>query len=164
LGVPRISVSSDQTWQTPVEAVTPVAKYLLKKNYKNVWEPACGGGKIAKALQSYGLNVVCTDIKDGFDFFRYEPVFDYDVIVTNPPFNRRIEFLKRCYSIGKPFCLLMPTIFTIDMGILFRHYGIEMLVITRRLRFIKDGKKSTSAPFSVAWFCRYVIDEKLVFF
>jgi hypothetical protein len=162
--VPRISVNGDQTWETPMEAVTPVAKYLISKGYKDVWEPACGNGKLAKALQSFGLNVICTDINQGIDFLRFNPIFDYDVIVTNPPFNQRNQFLKRCYSIGKPFCLLMPTIFTIEMGVLFRHYGIEMLVITRRLRFIKDGKKSTSAPFSVAWFCKGVVDEKLVFY
>lgn len=164
MGVPRISVSSDQEWETPWQAVAPVAKHLLKKNYKDVWEPACGNGRLAKALRSYGLNVVCTDIKNGVDFLRYEPIFDYDVIVTNPPFNHRIRFLKRCYALGKPFCLLMPTMFTVDMGVLFRRYGIEMIVITRRLRFIKEGKKSSSAPFSVAWFCKNVIDEKLVFF
>jgi len=164
MGIPPITTNSDQTWETPWQAVTPLVKYLLKKNYKNVWEPACGGGKLAKTLQSYGLNVMCTDIANGIDFFRYEPVFDYDVIVTNPPFNRRIDFLKRCYSIGKPFCLLMPTIFTVEMGVLFRHYGVEMVVLTRRMKFIKEGKKSTSAPFSVAWFCRGVVDEKLVFF
>jgi hypothetical protein len=164
MGIPPITTDGDQTWETPWPAVAPVAKYLLKKNYRDVWEPACGGGRLAKALQSYGLNVICTDIKNGVDFLRYEPIFDYDVIVTNPPFDHRIRFLKRCYALGKPFCLLMPTIFTIDMGVLFRRYGVEMIVITSRLRFIKDGKKSTRAPFSIAWFCRNVVDEKLVFY
>jgi hypothetical protein len=32
------------------------------------------------------------------------------------------------------------------------------------MRFIKEGKKSTNAPFSVAWFTFKVLDEKLVFY
>jgi 23S rRNA G2445 N2-methylase RlmL len=164
MSVPPIKTNSDQEWETPWQAVTPLAIHLKRKQYKVVWEPACGNGQLARILKKLGFEVICTDIKYGQDFFTLTPAFDYDVIVTNPPFNQRIQFLRRCYKLNKPFALLMPTIFTIEMGNLFKRHGIELLVLTKRLRFIKEGKKSTTAPFSVAWFCKNVVDEKLVFY
>ena len=162
--VPPIKTNSYQTWETPWQAVTPLAIHLNRKKYKVVWEPACGNGQLARILRKLGFEVICTDIKYGQDFFSYTPPYDYDVIVTNPPFSQRIQFLRRCYKLNKPFALLMPTIFTIEMGQIFRRHGIELLVLTRRMRFVKEGKKSTTAPFTVAWFCKGVVDEKLVFY
>lgn len=34
--------------------------------------------------------------------------FDYDFIITNPPFSLKKEFLLKCIDIGKPFALLLP--------------------------------------------------------
>lgn len=164
MSIPPIKTSSDQEWETPWQAVTPLAIHLNRKKYKVVWEPACGNGQLARILRKLGFKVICTDIKYGQDFFTYTPTYDYDVIVTNPPFDKRVSFLRRCYKLNKPFALLMPTIFTIEMGQIFRRHGIELLVLTRRMRFIKEGKKSTSAPFNVAWFTFNVLDEKLVFY
>ncbi|MFO8133200.1 MAG: hypothetical protein R6U10_04620, partial [Thermoplasmatota archaeon] len=58
--------------------------------------------------------VVSTDltpfstIEGPFDFLADKPNFNYDCIVTNPPFSRKDEFLEQCYAYGKPFALLMP--------------------------------------------------------
>jgi hypothetical protein len=164
MSIPPIKTSSDQTWETPWQAVVPLAIHLRRKKYKVVWEPACGNGQLAKTLKKLGFQVICTDVKYGQDFFTFTPAFDYDVIVTNPPFSNRVNFLRRCYKLNKPFALLMPTIFTIEMGHLFKRHGIELLVLTRRMKFTKQGRKSSSAPFTVAWFTKNVIDEKLVFY
>jgi len=164
LTVPPIKTKSWQNWATPEEAILPLSFYLWKNGYKTIWEPAAGDGSIVRVLSKHGFNVIFSDITTGFDFLAKEPDFDFDMIVTNPPFNKRVEFLRRAYELGKPFALLMPTIFTIQMGELFKKNGIELLVLTRRLKFVKHGEKATSAPFSVAWFCYKILPKPLVFF
>ena len=162
--VPPISTAKYQNWETPEEAVLPLAFYLWKAEIKTVWEPAAGDGSIVRVLSKHGFNVIFSDIASGFDFLSRNPDFEFDAIVTNPPFSKRIEFLRRAYELGKPFALLMPTIFTVQQGQLFKKNGIELLVITKRLKFVKRGEKATSAPFSAAWFCYKILPKPLIFF
>ena len=32
----------------------------------------------------------------------------FDMIITNPPYSLKDEFIKKCYEWNKPFCLLLP--------------------------------------------------------
>lgn len=46
-------------------------------------------------------------MKEGKDFFRYEPEH-WDILVSNPPFSKKNDVLKRAFSFQKPFALLLP--------------------------------------------------------
>lgn len=74
-----------------------------------IWEPACGQGHIAEVLKEKGYKVLCSDLIDrgygtgGIDFLKadiYE-VFDGD-IVTNPPYNVALDFIKKALDVVKP--------------------------------------------------------------
>ena len=67
-----------------------------------ICEPACGNGAMSKVLESYGYQVISSDIVDRgygvtqnfFDHYR-----SVENIVTNPPFNLAKEFIlhaKEC--------------------------------------------------------------------
>jgi hypothetical protein len=63
-----------------------------------IWEPACGDGRMAKVLQHTGCPVEATDLYDrgygeaGHDFLLANRLVDN--IVTNPPYNAAEGFVR----------------------------------------------------------------------
>lgn len=91
---------------TPREAVYPVLKYLDKQ--KVYWECTdFGDSNITKVLKENGFKVISTNKKQ-LDFLKDKATFDFDAIITNPPYSLKNEFLKKCYEYNKPFMLLLP--------------------------------------------------------
>lgn len=154
-------LKSDEIF-TPEVAVYPLLKYL-PKNIK-VWECADTkeGGNITKILKDSCIEVISTSIHNGIDFFNCD-IPDCSHIITNPPFSLKNEFIKKCYEIQKPFALLLPiqTLDTQERFDLFKRYGIEIIVLNKRIKYI--GYKSSSPPFASAWFCYRILPEKLIF-
>lgn len=58
-----------------------------------IWEPAVGGGHMAREIERRGFDVIGSDIVDrGWPGTIVRPFYDYDaapadIIVTNPPYN-----------------------------------------------------------------------------
>ena len=87
----------------------PVAiDYLLKhENFdENVWECACGNGKLSKRLKYFGFNVRSTDLiyrnygeKESIDFLQQTEKFDGDII-TNPPYKLSLEFVQKALELS----------------------------------------------------------------
>lgn len=91
---------------TPKQAIYPILKYLDKS--KIFWECTdFGNSNITKVLKKNGFKVISTN-KDQIDFLKEKATFDFDVIITNPPYSLKNEFLKKCYEYDKPFLLLLP--------------------------------------------------------
>jgi len=137
--------------QTPAYALDPIIPYLFRQ--WRLWECAVGEGLMRDALIQKGYVVHAT----GHDFFQMDPnAFQWDCIVTNPPFSLKYKWLERCYELGKPFALLMPVdvIAAKSAQILFKEYGIEILLLDKRVDFKMPHKKwdGKGADFSVAWF------------
>ncbi len=94
---------------TPPELITQVLVPLLPKDLV-IWEPAASeAGLIAWALRKAGYLVIESDLTYGpeFDFLTYEPGFDFDIIITNPPFTLDYKFVKRCYQKRWLYVMLM---------------------------------------------------------
>ena len=93
---------------TPPDAVFPLLRHLPKK-YKTVWCPCdTEDSEIVTQLQATGRAVIASHIKDGYDFFEWEPEDGYDCIVTNPPYSNKDDFIRRCNELGVPWALLLP--------------------------------------------------------
>jgi len=154
------NVKNDELY-TPVEGILPLLKYLPKDFI--YWECTdFGDSNITKVLKNNGYKIITTHINTGFDFLKDEPNFDFDCIITNPPYSKKDKFLERAYELGKPFCFLLPitALEGVNRGKLYRKYGIEVLVLDRRLNFMKN-KKGTW--FNTSWFCWKILPEKLIF-
>lgn len=146
---------------TPSYAITPLLEYIPKDKELTIWEPTdFGGSNITKVLEANGFSVVHTS-KEEIDFLKDEPNFEFDMIVTNPPYSLKDEFLEKCYELGKPFCLLLPitSLEGIKRGKMFRENGIEVLVFDKRCNFMN----TKGNWFNTSWFCWHVLPEKLVF-
>src|SRR5580698_9129238 len=130
---PPLKTKSADDFQTPPSALAPLFPYL--KPTWTIWEPATGKGNIAKALRSHGFAVIATDILTGQDFrIVTKPC---DCIITNPPYSLKQEFLERCYSLGRPFALLMPltALESAKRQRLYRQHGVEVIVMPKRVQF-----------------------------
>lgn len=136
--------------QTPPDALDSILEYCRGKI---VWECAAGEGLLVDRISEVGA-VVSSDILSGQNFFDYQPR-KWDVIVTNPPYSIKYDWLERCYELGKPFALLMP----VEMlgaqraQRLFVRYGVELTFLPRRVNFKMPNKGwGGSAQFPVMWY------------
>ena len=132
---------------TPEYALNPLLPYI--KKFKVVWECAWGEGALATHLRKKGFEVRGSNVVNFFDDWHLV----YDCIVTNPPYSKKDEFLKRAYELGKPFAFLMPltTLEGIKRGALFKKYGLQLIIPNRRINFITPNGGSSSW-FATAWF------------
>lgn len=153
LGKTGNNSKSDECY-TPSEAVVPLLKYLDKD--KIYYEATSGISKnIALCLRNNGFKCM---LSQG-DFFKQKVVFDG--IITNPLYSIKDKFIERCYATGKPFALLLPVsaLQGIKRGGMFGEYGIELLVLNKRIDFTGKG----SPHFGVAWFCHNILPNNLIF-
>lgn len=145
--------------QTPPYAIDPLVPYLGK--FKFIWEPATGEGLLTLWLsRALDAKILATDIVTGHDFFKYEMPLPYDCIITNPPFSLKFPWLKRCYALGKPFALLMPSdaMFAEKAQKMFSEYGIDVLLMTPRVDYkMPNVGWGGAAQFSTAWFTYNVV-------
>lgn len=147
---------------TPEYAIKPLLKYLPKDI--TIWECTdYGDSNITKILLREGHKVIKTH-KKSFDFLQDTPDFNFDMIITNPPYSLKDAFIKKCYEYKKPFCLLLPitSLEGIERGKMFRKNGIELLVFDRRCNFIYDNAKKSNW-FNTSWFCWNVLPKQLIF-
>ena len=124
-----------------------------------ILEPACGHGDITRPLQSYGYQVVSTDLIDynfgipGLDY-RYEFITGCKGMITNPPFTFCYEFILKTHQ--RRFlksALLFPLRYleTLRRAELYRLSGLtRVLVFTDRVPFIIYGKPMGMVEY--AWF------------
>ena len=140
---------SPDDFYTPECAIKPLIE-VIPKNWK-VWECSSGTGNIVKFFRERDMNIFGTDIKEGEDFLLSNRT-DFDCIITNPPFSLKDKFLEKCYSIGKPFALLLPI--TAFEGKkrqeLYKKYGLQVILFNKRINYMneKDGNWFASAWFT----------------
>jgi hypothetical protein len=147
-------------FQTPKIAVDVLIPYLKKE--WTIWESAWGKGNLFCFLKQAGFKVIGSDKE--FNFLTNE--IDCDCIVTNPPYSKKYEFLKRCYDLDKPFALLLPltALEGKKRGSLYKKKGIQLLIPNKRINFETPSGKGGGSWFQTAWFCgKLNLPKDLVF-
>ena len=159
------SAAGDERY-TPVYAVVPLLEFTPPPPSKTViWCPFDKEqSAFVKVFRDARYKVECSHIDNGQDFFTYEPE-NWDVMISNPPFSKKDEVLRRAYELEKPFALLLPansiqgkTRFNI-----FRN-DVQMLCFDSRIGFMDP--EHTDSPvegvsFGSAYFCRNFLPSKL---
>jgi hypothetical protein len=136
-------------YMTPKEAWEDIKDYIPKN--KIIWEPFYGDGNSGKYLRELGFNVIHEDI----DFFENNKG---DIIVTNPPFSKKKEVLKRLMELDKPFIIIMP-VSTLAYKYTRELIGdnVQILVPKKRIQFLKleDDKITNNGRcnFDCFYFC-----------
>ncbi len=143
-------------YETPEWVTRALEPHILNPAIFHIWEPACGSGKMVRALESMGFTVHGTDIETGADFLERdcEPVA-YEAIITNPPYVLATEFIE--HALRQPVstvAMLLRTDFdhAQSRSKLFakcRAFA-KKVVLTKRIKWFEDSKGQPS--FNHAWF------------
>ena len=146
---------SDECY-TPIEAIKPLLSVLPR----DMVYYDCTSGISSNIVDYLNNNGFTCKASKGSDFL-VDTYNDYDCIITNPPYSKKDKFIQKCYELKKPFALLLPVSSLQGMyrGSAFSRNGIELLVLNRRIDF--TGKKAPH--FGVAWFCKDILPEKIMF-
>lgn len=136
---------------TPPEAIKYIIEFLPKD--KIYWEACYGLGHMAKELSRNGLNVVG---KKEIDCLNDQPK-EWDIFITNPPFNGNKKFFKRAIELGKPFVFLcrLEHIGGVEAMRLFKDLDIQIIIPEKRINYITPkmmaGEKVGGSPFHSIW-------------
>lgn len=95
-------------YPTPPEVTVALMDFLNLPSNTVIWEPAAGEMDMAGVLMTFCDEVYATDIIDGTDFLQ-SSIPDADWIITNPPFSKAEEFIRRAAQLGKPFAMLLKS-------------------------------------------------------
>ena len=151
---------------TPFYAVAPLVKYIPKD--WTIWMPFDEEwSAFYQTFKENGYKIIRSSIQDGYDFFDYEPAEHYDCIISNPPFSKKDEILKRLDEIGKPFAVLLPTNSLqgkARYNNCFKN-GIQYLGFNCRVDYHTNGNFQTYTKgnhFASAYFCRSVLPKDLI--
>lgn len=155
-------VGGDESY-TPAYGVLPIIKHI--PNGSVVWCPFdTEDSEYVKLIREAGFTVVASHIDDGKDFFEYEPR-NWDVIVSNPPFQNKRAFFERALSFGKPFALLMTCAWLNDKYSkwVFKEAGrqMQLLMFDKRIHFEQEGETKKKTTFSSAYYCCDFLDNDI---
>lgn len=150
-------------YETPEWVTDALIPHLPFADFR-VWEPACGSGKMVRALRKSGVSVAkFTDIDSGADFMAWdEAAVEVNAIITNPPYELATEFCEHALRLMDKRCgvvaMLLRTDFDHAKGRshLFRDCPAfaKKLVLTKRIVWFEPepGAKGKSPSFNHAWF------------
>ena len=122
-------------YMTPKSAWENI-KHLIPRN-KVIWEAFYGDGKSGEYLKDLGFDV----INEPIDFFENNVG---DIIVSNPPFSKTKEVMKRLKELDKPFIIILPAskICTSYIRENYKNDKLQIIIPRKRIHFLKyiDGK------------------------
>lgn len=165
----KTNKESDEVY-TPVYAVKPIIKYLdghCNKTQYTIWCPFDEeDSNYVIELRKAGYKVIATHIKNGYDFFNYEPEEKYDFIVSNPPFSLKDKVLKRLHELDCAYAMLLP-LPTLQGQKRFQYLkDCEVLVFDKRINYYKNKETKEiqkGVAFASIYICKYILPESLIF-
>lgn len=121
--------------QTPPYALAALDPYV--GSFGTAWESAKGEGLLAQAIKGrfFGMHVIETGIEE--NFFEIDPPCGYDVQITNPPWSKKLSWVKRSLEQRKPFALLLPSrmIFSASAIHLIENCDLEIIQVYPRIGY-----------------------------
>lgn len=134
--------------------------------YWRIWCPFdTEHSEFVTLLREHGNHVIHSHLWEGKDFFTYTPDEPFHAIISNPPFTRKMDVLKRLYEIGQPFAMVLglPILNYQEVGEFFYEtakdmHDIQLLIVDKKVSF--DGK---TASFNNSFFCRKMLPRDLIF-
>lgn len=150
---------------TPDYGVKPILKYVAFD--MKIWCPFDkDDSNFVKLLKQNGNIVHNTHVDMGQDFYEFIPDFDWDCIISNPPFTNKAEIFKRALSFDKPFALIMSNTWLNDSAPkkIFKDKDLQLLMFEERMRFISPTGEiiGNSPTFSSSYYCYNFLPKQIV--
>ena len=141
-------------YMTPKYAWENIQQFIPKD--KVIWEAFYGDGNSGNYLKELGFNVIHEEV----DFFETDLG---EIIVSNPPFSKSKEVMKRMKELDKPFILIAPprAFTTKKFQNLFKQH-LQLIIPNKRPTFTKLNEESEgyTPPFGIWYFCYKLNLEK----
>lgn len=154
------SFNHKDEYYTPAIMVYPIIEYLMPGS--TIWCPFdTGKSEFVRVFTESGFRVLYSHIWNGQDFFEYEPSEPYDYIISNPPFTKKLEVLRRLYELDKPFAMIfgLPILNYQEIGGFFMGKHLELLIFDKKVSF--DGN---TASFNCSYFCSNILPKGITFY
>ena len=150
---------------TPIYGVKPIIKYVNPKD--KIWCPFdTKESEFVKQLKENGNIVYNTHISLGQDFYTYEPDFNFNCIISNPPFTDKRKIFEKVLSYNKPFALLMSNTWLNDSAPkqLFKHKDLQLLMFEERMKFINPtgSLMNNNITFSSSYYCWNFLPKSII--
>lgn len=145
-------------YETPEWVTEALLPHIENRIDGPIWEPAAASGKMVRPLEALGWPVLGTDIATGDDFLaKTKADWDFDFIITNPPYEHAREFIQHAIRMTMPgglVAMLLRTDFdhAKTRANLFgqsQHFA-KKIVLTKRIKWFEDSDGQPS--FNHAWF------------
>jgi hypothetical protein len=150
--------SKHDDYMTPKHAWEDI-QHLIPRD-KVIWEAFYGNGQSGTYLTELGFNTIHRDI----DFFENNLG---DIIVSNPPFTKAKDVLKKLKELDKPFIMILPSskINTSYVRENYKNQGLQIIIPRKRIHFDKmvNGEivqQKSSCNFDCFYYCYKMGFEK----
>jgi hypothetical protein len=150
-------------YETPYSMTRQLFQVEWFEKGKKILEPACGDMAIVHVMTNLGYKSVgYSDLRDGGDFLALDPGYEFDYIITNPPYSKSLEFIEKAKTIatGK-IAFLLPITYLQGQERFDKVYQDKNFPLARVHVFIRypmlgdvlrgDGKYRTGMQ-TYAWF------------
>ena len=105
-------------YPTPANVTHALMNFMhdndLIEPQSTIWEPACGDGAMSVVLESYGYEVISTDIREDSGYGKGG--IDYltnpgkaNAIITNPPFAQSSQFITKAIGEAPLVAMLLKS-------------------------------------------------------
>lgn len=121
-------------YMTPKYAWENIQQYIPKD--KVIWEAFYGNGESGTYLKELGFNT----IHEPVDFFENDLG---EIIVSNPPFSKVKDVMKRLMVLDKPFIMILPcSKINTSYFRAWKDKNLQIIIPRKRIHFTKyvEGK------------------------
>jgi hypothetical protein len=129
---------------------------FIPEQYRTIYEPFFGDGSSGKILEEIlpEKNIIHNNV----DFYEYSNIYNYDMILSNPPFSDCKNIMPKLLKLDKPFILLMPSSkINTSYFRIWKDRNIQIIIPKKRINFIKivNGKivETKGANFDCFYYC-----------
>jgi len=132
-------------YETKAVDIFPIPPFIQDFKDLTVFDPCCGNKAFGHVLMANGFSqIIERDLftqDEKFDYLTAEDP-NYSLLITNPPFQNKVKFIKKAYESGKPFILLLPfeCLTYKEAKKLFKEYGVKVVVLHDDPVFLHQGK------------------------
>lgn len=150
----------DDDYETTETIWKLILPYL--EGYNTIYEPFYCTGKSGDILTTFGFEVIHKDE----DFFLHYKQYDYDIIVSNPPFSIKKKIFDTLREIDKPFIMIVPvsTMTKHFFQSKYKNQDITFLIPPKRMQFSKSGKDLDRCWFDCVFVCyKLGLDKQIIF-
>ena len=143
----------DDKYYTPNSVWNQILPYIPKNTI--IYEPFYGNGKSGDYIKSQGYTVIHNNENCYEEYHKYQ----FDLILSNPPFSTKKQVFNWLFSVGKPFIMLVP-VATITTSYVRNHLEeLKIIIPTKRIHFYKqidengNEKLLKRTSFDTCWIC-----------